>query len=283
MGRAGRLALVIVALVCAGACDDAQRTSVTFAGSSTLSLLTLPALGDAFAARHGVAVKTVSAQGSGEAVEAVADGRAGIGGLSRSLLARESFLKPYALIIGYDAIAVFVHASNPVWALERAQVEGVFTGRIRNWKELGGRDAPIEIVLEPLDETHATLQFFRSEVLQGKAFGEHVTKADKLRVLEHVAQTPNAVAFAPLGAGRMRVHPIAVDAIAPSHENVVSGAYPLSRSLVLVANGLPKGHERAFFEFVVSQEGQELVAERHVPVLPLVDAPTVGASLRGRE
>lgn len=263
------------------ACVDERSTVLRYEGSSTLALGTMPELSEAFASVHGQAFAEINASGSSRAVRAVLDGDAEIGGLSRSLIARERGEQPYAQIVGYDAIAVFVHASNPIWALGQAQVEALFTGRIRNWRELGGRDAPVELVLESDASGHATSSVFREVALRGEAFGPHLALDDKAQTLEYVATNRHAVTFAPLGLGRSELHPVAVDAIAPSHDNVASGAYPLSRSLVLVAAGLPEGKLAAFFEFVLSQQGQEIIARRHVPVVPVEDAPSVGASVQG--
>lgn len=277
--RLGRLAVVVaLALV---SCADETRTALRYQGSSTLALATMPALAEAFAVESGVSFDSIQAKGSSSAVSAVFAGEAELGGLSRSLLPGERGQRPYAQIIGYDAIAVFVHASNPIWALDREQVKALFTGGIRNWRELGGYDAPVELVLEPI-EGHATVRMFRTVALDGEPFGAHTPRADKEQVLEYVATHRHAVAFAPLGLGRSELHPVALDAIAPSHENVVSGAYPLSRSLVLVAAGLPRGASRAFFDFVLSRRGQEIISRRHVSVVPIEDdGPSIGASVQG--
>lgn len=264
------------------ACVDERSTLLRYEGSSTLALATMPELSQAFAARHGHAFDQIKATGSARAVAAVLKAEAELGGLSRSLTARERDEQPYAQIVGYDAIAVFVHASNPVWALGQSQVEGLFTGRIRNWRELGGRDAPVEVVLEAGATEHATSSVFLDVALRGEAFGPHLALDDKAQVLEYVATNRHAVTFGPLGLGRSELHPVAVDAIAPSHDNVTSGAYPLSRSLVLVAAGLPEGRLAAFFDFVLSSEGQEIIARRHVPVVPVEDGPSVGASVQGQ-
>lgn len=284
MLRRSRRTSVLGALFsCVLGCAESAQTSLRYEGSSTLASAVMPALARAFEAKTGLSVAVDKSGGSSTAVSAVVDHDADLGGLSRSLSVRERQRKVYSQIVGYDAIAVLVHSSNPVWALSHEQVKALFSGRVKNWRELGGRDAPIELVLEPTDGAHATVSVFERVALGGERLGEHTRREDKQRVLEYVASHPSAVTFAPLGLSRSELHPIAVDGMSPSHENVVSGAYPLSRSLVLVAKGLPRGSLRAFFDFVLSDEGQRIVAGWHAPVIEMkteAARPSVGASLQ---
>lgn len=281
--RSRRLSVLGAFVLCVSACAESSQTSLRYEGSSTLGAAAMPALARAFEAKTGRPVFVSESGGSSGAVPALVAQNATLGGLSRSLSERERQHKIYSQIIGYDAIAVLVHSSNPVWALSHKQVESIFSGRVTNWRELGGRDEAIELVVEPVDGAHATANVFQQVVLGGAPFGPHVRRENKHHVLEYVATHPAAVTFAPLGLSRSELHPIAVDGMAPSHDNVVSGAYPLSRSLVLAANGLPRGTLRAFFDFVLSDEGQDIVARWHAPVVELVAAearPSVGASLQ---
>lgn len=264
-----------------GGCTESSQTSLRYEGSSTLASAALPALAEAFKAKTRVDVFIAQDGGSSDAVPAVASQVADLGGLSRSLSEDERRQKTYSQIVGYDAIAVLAHASNPIWALSREQVEAVFTGRITNWRELGGRDAEIELVLEP--HGHATVEVFQRVALRGAPFGPHVRLGSKSDALDYVTAHRSAVTFAPLGLSRYELHPIAVDGIAPTHENVVSGAYALSRSLVLVAEELPAGSLRELFDFVLSDEGQRIVARWHAPVIEMTTEearPAVGASLK---
>lgn len=284
MLRRSRRTSVLCALIfCVSGCAESSQTSLRYEGSSTLASAAMPALARAFEENTGWTVSVTEGGSSLKAVSAVVSQKADLGGLSRSLSERERELNIYSQIVGYDAIAVLVHSSNPIWALSHEQVEALFSGRIKNWRELGGRDAAVELVVESSDDGHATGSVFQRVALGGVPFGPHVRQENKAQVLEYVATHPSAVTFAPLGLSRPELHPIAVDGLSPSHENVVSGAYPLSRSLVLVADKLPEGTRRAFFDFVLSEQGQRIVADWHAPVVAKVTEGarrSVGASLQ---
>lgn len=284
--HSGRASVLGALVLCVSGCVESSQTSLRYEGSSTLASAAMPALARAFEAKTGVSVAVSGSGGSSSAISAVVAHNADLGGLSSSLSARQRQQKVYSQIVGYDAIAVLVHSSNPVWALSHEQVRALFTGRVKNWKDVGGKDAEVELVVEPADGTHATVSVFQRVALGGESLGAHTRREDKQRVLEYVASHPSAVTFAPLGLSRSELHPVAVDGMSPSHENVVSGAYPLSRSLVLVANTLPQGSLRAFFDFVISDEGQGIIARWHAPVVEMKTdgaSSAIGASLQAAQ
>lgn len=108
----------------------------------------MPMVAPVFEKKTGIRFSRIGLKGSGAGIKTLSEDGADICGVSRSLTSDERDLKYYYLIAGYDAIVIFVNKSNRVTALSAAAVKGIFTGKIRNWKEVGGADAPIVVVTE---------------------------------------------------------------------------------------------------------------------------------------
>jgi phosphate transport system substrate-binding protein len=194
------------------------------------------------------------------------EGRADVSGLARSLKSTEKALHPYYVIIGYAALAVYVHPDNPVTALSRAQLKAFFTGQVKNWKEVGGPDAPVELVTVKLSTGSGTADFFREAVLEGAAFAPTRALEHPREVQAYVASHPHAISWGSLLPGVQDVRVLPVDGVAPGPEAIRTAEYPLSRPLVLATRGVPEGPLKDFLDYVMSPEGQTLVARSFIPV-----------------
>ena len=177
-------------------------------------------------------------------------------------------------MIGYDAVAVFVNKDNPVTDLSKEQLKGIFTGKMKNWKEVGGKDAPIIVNTGVQGAKRATMEMFNEMVMDKAAYGAGFKEIDlpKDQIVE-VARTPNGIGTPSLGLlsavppdVRAKVKAILVDGVAPTHEDIQSGAYLISRPLNLATLGAPKGDVKAFVDFMLSPRGQAFVAKDFVPV-----------------
>jgi len=219
--------------------------------------------------------------GSAHGVEAVADGRIALGMCSRELtkdeIAAHPDLRPFPIC--YEGIAVIVNASNPVESLTIEQLRNVFVGKVRNWKQLSGEDRPIELV--GLDQVHGTAaEFARQLGLKNKQSGQEVTftVGGKSESTGHAARCDthqDALALVALKAGGIGyvsmslAHKMAtevgtikllqINAVPPTTENLADGRYPLGRPLLLVTSGDPTGEPAKFIDFVLGDEGQEIV------------------------
>ena len=116
---------------------------IVYVGSSTIGEHVIEAAATAFAATTGIRFSSIQTQGSGKGLEMVLQGEAQLAGVARSLTPAEKWRRLYYEIIGYDALTVFVHPDNPVKGLSRLELRDIFAGRITNWKQVGGRNAPI--------------------------------------------------------------------------------------------------------------------------------------------
>ncbi|RLG03888.1 MAG: phosphate ABC transporter substrate-binding protein [Thaumarchaeota archaeon] len=207
---------------------------------------------------------SVAAIGSGPGIKAVGGGEVDIGMASRDLKEEEfkrwPDLKPFK--IAMDSIAIIVHPSNPVNELTLEQVAKIFAGEIRNWREVGGPDKPIHVITR--EKGSGTRDCFEHAVM--KPFGKEVS-ADAMvqqgnpKVRAAVANDPLSIGYISLGFVDETVKPLKIDGVEPRIENVLKGTYPIKRNLYVVTKGDPDPAELMFIGYLLSAEGQKIVAE----------------------
>ena len=168
--------------------------------------------------------------------------------------------------VALDGLSVYVHEENKIADLTLDQLEGIFTGKIKNWKEVGGADA--RIILYSRENSSGTYEFFKEHVLQGKDFAASAqTMPGTAAVLQSVAKEKNGIGYGGaaygVGAKHLRVRKTSADEpVEPTEENVVSGQYPISRHLYVYINPvLEKGEIAAYLKWIRSDEGQAVVKE----------------------
>jgi phosphate transport system substrate-binding protein len=153
-----------------------------------------------------------------------------------------------------------VHPTNTVKALTKAQIKDIYTGKVSNWSEVGGKDAKIVVVNR--DTSSGTFEAFETLALnKEKVRPDALTTASNQGVAQTVAQTPNAIGYIGHGFISPRVRAVTVDRIEATKQNIISGKYPLSRYLYVYTNGRPSGSVQRFIAFLLSPEGQKLVKE----------------------
>ena len=174
--------------------------------------------------------------------------------------------RPIEYKVCLDGLSVYTAASNPVKELTLEQLELIFTGKTRNWKDVGGKDTPITVYSR--ENSSGTYEFFKENVLQGKDFTSRAqTMPGTAAVLQAVAKDPNGIGYggAAYGAGAKHLA-IKKDenspAIEPTEETVVKGTYPIWRYLYIYVNpAIDKGDIGAYLNWIRSEEGQKLVKE----------------------
>jgi phosphate transport system substrate-binding protein len=141
-----RRAASALALVFGMLCGSVAA-QIVYVGSATIGENILPEAAKAFTAKTGIALSRIGTQGRGIGLEMVLRGKAQIVGITHSLTPEEKQRRIYYRIIGYDAVGVYVHPANPVTSLTKQQLKAIYSGRITNWNEVGGIDAPIVCIM----------------------------------------------------------------------------------------------------------------------------------------
>jgi phosphate transport system substrate-binding protein len=248
---------------------------ISYSGSSTVGTGVLEAGAiEAFETKTKVRFTSIEQPGSGKGIKALLDGRVNLAGASRPLKRKEKKQKLLAHVIGYDAIAIFIHVSNPIDNLTKEQLKGIFTGRITNWKEVGGKDAAITPNTEILGDKRATALEFQKLAMDGEPYGKGFTEIDypKDQIVQLAGEETGicTVSIGLLSAVRndvqSRVKVIAVNGVEPSKDNIHGGKYLIFRPLLLITKGLPGGDVKKFIDFMRSRVGQDIVTKNFVSV-----------------
>jgi phosphate transport system substrate-binding protein len=263
--KLGQFTPLLAILILGSAVTAAAELS--YVGSSTLGDHVIPAAAEAFARKTGVKLGPIAIQGSGHGLELVVRGAAPLAGVSRSLTFVEKQQRIYYQTIGYDAVAVYVHGSNPVTNLSKATLKGIYTGRIRNWEEVGGKDAPLVLITQNPGTGRTIMVEFRDHVMDGAAYREDRREVDRQPdQVEALLSEPQGITAVSLASARLGINAVAIEGFPPDPRSVRSGAYILSRPLLLVTPARPDPDARRFVEFMLSPEGQAIVARKFITV-----------------
>jgi phosphate transport system substrate-binding protein len=226
----------------------------------------------------------VTGGGSGTGLSSLISGTCDIAMSSRNIkekeiaLAKQKGVNPNEIKVALDGLAVVVNPNNPVSKLTTDQLAAIFTGKITNWEEVGGKDE--KIVLLSREVNSGTHVYFKEHVLRKNdpnSKEEFAPSALMLSSSQAIADevAGNSLAIGYYGMGyiskKQKALNIAKDEKseyeAPTIENIINGKYPISRPLFLYTNGTPEGLVKKFVDFALSKEGQNIVlATDFVPV-----------------
>lgn len=254
------LPILSIILLLPAAIESANAGELTYVGSSTVGKYIHEA--SKVYTKSDFLIDTKSESGGGEKVGV--NGGADLGGVARELNPCAISKGAMPTLIGRDAIAVIVNASNPVKNLTIVQLKGIFTGQIKNWKKVGGADAPIRALI--VMEGSATRKVFKKVVLGGASYAGTEMITPDARIPLHVKKDPNAIgqiSFAFLSSKNKKIRPLKIGG---QDASVANPAYPITRPLYLVTKGFPKGEAKAFIDWTLSSAGQKLVMKNFVGV-----------------
>ncbi len=259
-----------------------KQETLSLAGSETMHEMVL-LLSNEFSKEHTDYLPDVRGGGSKIGIMALTAGITDIAMVSRDLkpdelldLNKDSNLEE--IIIGYDGAAIVVHSSNPIQKINLELASDIFTGKITNWKELGGADLPIETVVR--NRNSGTGLFFKEHVVQKKDLGAQfydpsaefnpnsIVVDDNIELINRVASTPGAISYLGMGSANQAGSKIKLlsysrkdsdEPILPSIENVLNRKYRLARGLYLVYKNENKKSVDEFISFATGEKGQKLV------------------------
>ncbi len=257
----------------------AQRRNITIKGSDTMVILGQRWAEDYMKKTPGVTIQ-VTGGGSGTGVAALINGTTDIAESSRPMKAKEKAdakakrgADVLELPVAVDGLAVYVHETNPINELTLAQIKAIYTGAVKNWKEVGGNDE--RIILYSRENNSGTYVYFKENVLDNADFFPTAqTLPGTAAVINATAKDRRGIGYGGIAYGKgikhLRVKKDANSpAVEPSMENVLAAKYPISRHLYFYTIGQPTGDLKTFVEWVLSKEGQGVV--ENVGYYPLSD------------
>jgi len=222
----------------------------------------------------------VTGGGSGIGFAALQNRTTDLANASRKIKAKEieacvkAFGKrPTEYKVALDGLSVYVNDANSVKELSLEQLDGIFAGRIKNWKDVGGNDAPITIYSR--ENSSGTYEFFKESVLKGKDFAATAqTLQGTAQVIQNIAKGKNGIGYGggAYGAGVKHLK-IKKDesspSIEPTEETVINGTYPIWRYLYIYVNpALDKGEIASYLSWIRGDEGQKVVKDVGYYALP---------------
>jgi len=254
-----------------------QNVSCKIKGSDTVLPLTQKEA-EVFMKQHAGSSIMVTGGGSGVGLAALQNGTTDIAQSSRKMKMDEKMKMQDAgkafkeIIIAYDALGVIVNPSNKVGQMTREQLEGIFTGKITNWKEVGGED--LKIVVYSRETSSGTYEFFKEHVLNKKNFAPTALLMPATgAIVQSVSQTKGAIGYVGLAYLESDVKALKVSYdkgvtyVAPSVEAAMDKTYPISRPLYYYYLNTTEAAVKPFVDFILSAEGQKIVKEvGYVPV-----------------
>jgi len=251
--------------------EEGFSGSYTFGGSTTVEPIALGAI-EAFMEMHPTVKLSYEGTGSSSGVKGVLAGTYALGGASRAL--KDSELEKGAVPnqIAADGLAVVVNNSVPMDNMSSEDCAKIFSGEVRNWKDVGGPDKPIVVVNR--DEASGTRGAFLELLLdahygkkKGKFIADAITTESNGDMVAKVGTTPDSIGYCGFGfidqAKKFGAKPLSLEGADPTVANVKSGKYPVQRPLNMASNGelKPGSLEKAFIDFLLSSEGQKIVKD----------------------
>lgn len=246
----------------AGSADD---SSIVVDGSTTVGPIA-KAFAEYYMEQHPDVDITVSESGSGNGAKSLITGTCHVADMSRFMkdsefkAAMDNGVLPVAHVVALDGIAVVVHPSNPVKGLTVEQVRDIYTGKIANWKQVGGPDKAIVVCSR--DTNSGTYETFESLVMNKEKMGSATEYyGSNGAVHKKVSSTATAIGYVGLGFLDRAVKGLEVNGIAPTPETVKSGKYPIARPLFMFTNGYPSmgTHLYALVTLYLTRQGQEII------------------------
>jgi phosphate transport system substrate-binding protein len=250
---------------------EVASTSITIKGSDTVLPLSQKEAEEMMKTNQDVSV-TIVGGGTGVGITALLDGTTDIAMASRDLKTEEKLKFAEAkkeiekVTIAFDALAVIVNPANKVGQLTREQLEKIYTGQIKNWKEVGGEDA--KIVAYSRESSSGTYEFFKEEVMDKKNYASDILSMPATgAIVQAVGQTKGAIGYVGLAYETKEVKQLSVSYdqgktfVAPSVASAKDKSYPISRPLFYLFDKANAAKVKVVVDYALSPEGQKNVSE----------------------
>lgn len=238
--------------------------ALRYAGATTLQRFFMPEIGRIFTSETGVMLN-VEGGNTGPGIRALLDGDVDMAGAGRFLTDAEKQQGLKEHFLGWDVLAIVVHEENPLDNLTREQLQGIFSGELTNWQQMGGIDNPVVVVTSPIGS--GMRNAVKKIILQGKDYlSREIVSAIVAASDQQVSMFPGgitALSRSMLDAERTKV--VKVDGFSATSDHVAAGKYPLTKALTLVTKGDPQGDLARFIALVKSPRGKEVLKRSFIP------------------
>ncbi|BAY09589.1 phosphate ABC transporter substrate-binding protein [Calothrix sp. NIES-2098] len=241
------------------------QTKLVLTGSSTVAPLAAE-IGKRFESSHPGVRIDVQSGGSSRGITDARQGVADVGMVSRALKPDEKDLK--AFTIARDGVTVILHKDNPVKSLTDKQVVDIYTGKVTNWQQVGGKTGTITVVNKA--EGRSTLELFTHYFkLKNTDIKAQVVIGDNEQGIKTVAGNPNAIGYVSIGsaenseANKVPIKLLPVNGIAATTANVQNNTFPIARPLNLVTKTQPQGLAKEFIDYAQSQQVSDIVKQQN--------------------
>jgi phosphate transport system substrate-binding protein len=214
----------------------------------------------------------VTGGGSGTGISALIAGSTDICNASRPMKSSErEKLKQRFNTLGVeikaalDGLSIYLNSSNQVKELTLDQIKNIYTGKITNWKQVGGKDA--KIIVYGRENSSGTYAYLKDNVLMGADYTSNMQSLPgTAAVVNAVAKDKNAIGYGGAAyAKNIKYAYVKKDAgsqgYVPSEENIKSNKYPITRYLYMYVRSKPTGALKQYIDWILSSEGQKIVAE----------------------
>ncbi len=241
---------------------------IVIKGSNTIGEELAPRLIAEYKKLHPAAEFDLQPKLTGYGLASLMAGQCDLAGASRAAIkeeldeAKSRNIELKDNVIGAYSVAVIVNSASPVANLTREQVRDIFTGATQNWKDLGGPDAPIHLVIR--DPISGTYLGFKELAMENKAYASGPKMFTSYGdIAQAVAQDPSAVGYSSFEAAKIAdVKPVSIGGVAPTAQTVNAGQYPYARVLRFYTNKAQESSgARDFLQFVQSAQGQQIVTQ----------------------
>jgi phosphate transport system substrate-binding protein len=259
LGRDGHalraLATGLLVILAGAQCSRDRQRGLTLAGSTSLQPFA-ETWADAFQVQQPELPIHIQGGGSTTGVQAAMSGAAQIGMSSRPLTEVEA-TRVEAIPVARDAIAVVVHPTLPAADLRLDQIRAIYAGRIKNWRSVSTRNAPITVITR--EEGSGTRAAFEALAMSGERIASSALVQDSTGgVRQMVASDPAAIGYVSIGLVDASVKALRVDGVELTEANVDRGAYPLVRPFLFVVAAKPQGAAKQFIDWITGPEGRAL-------------------------
>ena len=255
------LAFILIIAISAQFLTGGQYERIQIAGSTSIQPVA-EKLAENFQETHPKIKINVQGGGSGLGIRTAEQGIVNIGMSSIEPKANEKDgLTDH--IIGRDGIVIGVNRANPIDGLNKAQLRDIFSGKITNWKQIGGNDVEIHVVAR--ESGSGTMQGFQDQVMGKKKIRQDaIVQSSTEAVKQTIKQDPGAIGFISLAHMSSDIKALKIDGVLPTEQTVADGSYKLQQPFIFLVKGDPKGYTKDFIDWVLGPDGQAIVREEKV-------------------